>query len=175
MTRLLTAVPVRRQANFLWMAERCYGREAWHLELNQWLRDEAHFEALGGTSVWAYREAPDRFVGFSSQRCYEWRLEGRSVVTAHVPALALCESAWGEPKEQRAAGLWESLYCNQVMSHVEAQARALQPARRLLTLLVHPGNVDAIRFYRRCGFQDSGETDSDPATGLEYPLFIKPL
>lgn len=176
MHRLVVA-NVTSPAHLVRMSKFDFGSSAVHQELNYWLAHEAESEVQMGTSIWAYRDAQRRFVGFSSLRHMDWPFQGTSrTTTAFIPALALRREYWGEPAEAKLRKAWAEMYCNQIMDHlIHTAAPNLRPRMALLTLCVHPENTAAIDLYRRHGFEDTGVIETDDSTQQPYYVFSRRL
>jgi GNAT superfamily N-acetyltransferase len=150
-----------------------YGDEPYQKELAAWMVNDAQTALQRGTKVWLYVNQAGEIVGYGSLGVTRWKYPdaaARKIEVVIVPAVALRKAFWGKPE-----GPPEERYSSQIMRHLLDEALAWPGRLPAVGLFVHPDNQAAIKLYQRFGFVPFSHSYTDPATGVTYRSFVRPL
>jgi len=138
-----------------------------------WLRGEAAAALGRGTRVCLYFNGVADVVGYGSLGQTRWRYphaDSPKTALVIVPAVAVRRVYWGKPD-----GPQGDRYSSQIMQHPIDESFAWPGSPPELGLFVHPDNLAAIKPYARYGFRPYFHTYADPASGVIYPSYLRPL
>jgi RimJ/RimL family protein N-acetyltransferase len=150
-----------------------FGNLPFQQELADWLLREASAALARGTKVWLYLNQAGEYVGYSSLGLTRWAYPdaaSKKLQILIVPAVAIRQEFWGMPE-----GSQEERYSSQIMRHLLTEAENWPGMPPCIGLFVHPDNQAATKLYQRFGFQRFHHVYSDPASGVVYQSFVRPI
>lgn len=140
------------------------GAEAWHVDLNEYLRDDAlahqAYEVSKTYLCYGASAEPVGFVAVSAAHINRANVKGHRLPYEIVPALLIGRLGVSEAEQRRGYG-------KKIIAVVRQMARELPIGCRMLALQVDVENVAAVGFYERQRFIRMREKDEN-ATYRDY-------
>ena len=169
----ICAIPLTTPDDLARVRDLDYGLEPCHLDVTQWIREEAANHIKQGTRVWMYADGKT-VLGYGSLGVSRWRYPepgSKKVPVLIIPAVALAREFWKCPKDADRA----DRYSSQIMRHLLSEAEAWANRPEAIGLYIHPANEAAKKLYERFGFRLFHNTYSDPTTNVTYLGYVRAI